>query len=215
MEYLIRFQNTGTDTVYSVEIRDTLSKWLDPTTVQAGAGSHPYDFEVYDDGIILFRIPNTVLYPAGSVGDNESSGFVHFRVSQKPTTPCDTLIVNRAAIFFNNHNPFVTNQVHHRVCNDTLFNITIKTTEIQWPNAGIEVFPNPFLEFADFKISGVANRGGYRLELFDALGRQVFTNSYEFPEFRLHRYQLTPGVFFYRLSTNGGEPIASGKLIAD
>lgn len=213
LEYLIQFQNTGTDTVFSVEIRDTLSKWLDPTTVKAGAGSAPYDFEIYDGGIVLFRIPNTVLYPVGSVGDGPSSGFVHFRVSQKPITPCDTLIINRAAIFLNDQNPIVTNEVTRKVCNDILHFITVKSVDIEMPGAEVLVFPNPFVEYADFKITGVQAKN-YTFELFDVQGKRVLTNSFNHPDFRLHRYQLSPGVFFYRLSANG-KPVASGKLIAE
>ena len=42
IDYLIRFQNTGTDTAFTVVIRDTLSPFLDPSTVRPGAASHPY-----------------------------------------------------------------------------------------------------------------------------------------------------------------------------
>ncbi len=36
IEYHIRFQNTGTDTAFKVEIRDTLSEFLDPSSMNSG-----------------------------------------------------------------------------------------------------------------------------------------------------------------------------------
>ncbi|MCB0596179.1 MAG: hypothetical protein KDD28_18975, partial [Phaeodactylibacter sp.] len=37
IEYHIRFQNTGTDTAFTVVVRDTLSEWLAPASVKPGA----------------------------------------------------------------------------------------------------------------------------------------------------------------------------------
>ncbi len=212
LEYLIQFQNTGTDTVHSVEVRDTLSPWLDPTTVRAGAGSAPFDFEVYDGGIVLFRIPQTDLFPVGSAGGGPSSGYVHFRVSQKPITPCDTTITNRAAIYFDNKNPVTTNEVRRKVCHDITHFVTVTTNMPTWPGAKVEVFPNPFTEFANFQIKEV-NAKRYTFEVFDAAGKRVLTNTHKHPDFRLDWYQLSPGVFFYRLSADG-KPVASGKVVA-
>ena len=42
IEYHIDFQNTGTDTAYTVVIRDTLSPQLDLLSLRPGASSHPY-----------------------------------------------------------------------------------------------------------------------------------------------------------------------------
>ncbi|MEZ4956293.1 MAG: hypothetical protein R2825_22230 [Saprospiraceae bacterium] len=47
IEYLIRFQNTGTDTALTVVIRDTLSPYLDPTSIEMGGGSHAFRYEIY------------------------------------------------------------------------------------------------------------------------------------------------------------------------
>ncbi|MBK6995567.1 MAG: SprB repeat-containing protein [Lewinellaceae bacterium] len=56
IEYLIRFQNTGTDTAFTVQIVDTLSAWLDPATIRFGASSHPYRYDLNGEGsCISFR----------------------------------------------------------------------------------------------------------------------------------------------------------------
>jgi hypothetical protein len=46
IDYTIRFQNTGTDTAFTVVITDTLTSILDPATIQWGAASHAHLREV-------------------------------------------------------------------------------------------------------------------------------------------------------------------------
>ncbi len=52
MEYLIRFQNTGTDTAFTVVIRDTLSIDFDIFSVESGVASHAYDFEIFTPRVL-------------------------------------------------------------------------------------------------------------------------------------------------------------------
>ena len=46
LQYLIRFQNTGNDTAFTVIIVDTLSSELDMSTFQVGNSSHPFIMKV-------------------------------------------------------------------------------------------------------------------------------------------------------------------------
>ena len=43
LDYSIQFQNTGTDTAFTVVVTDTLGTNLDMGTFQQGLGSHPFD----------------------------------------------------------------------------------------------------------------------------------------------------------------------------
>ncbi|MCC7507055.1 MAG: T9SS type A sorting domain-containing protein [Saprospiraceae bacterium] len=207
LEFLIRFQNTGTDTVHQVIIRDTLSAWLDPTTVLPGTSSHPYDFDLYGNGIVQFTIPNLNLLP----GSSGSEGYVKFRVSQQPNLPCGTQIFNTAAITFDFSAPVLTNQTFNTVCPDSLFLPVVATKEIDYPGADVKVYPNPFMQSATFEITGVVAKT-FRLELYDAQGRLVFNQFYSHSTFQLFRPQLPPGAFYYRLAADG-RPVASGKII--
>jgi len=73
LEYLIRFQNTGTDTAFNVVIRDTLANWLDPLTVRIGASSHDYRFELAGEGVLIFDFQN-ILLPDSNVNEPLSHG---------------------------------------------------------------------------------------------------------------------------------------------
>jgi hypothetical protein len=208
LEFLIQFQNTGTDTVHQVIIRDTLSPFLDPATVHPGAASHPYDFDVYGNGIVQFTLLNPNLLPQGS---SANEGYVKFRVSQKPEVPCKTTIFNSAAIYFDFNAPVLTNQTYHTVCDQDSF-LFVPVIDPHFPNADVKVYPNPFDESTNFEISGVQSPG-FRLELYDLMGRNIFNQYYPSPTFRLYRHHLPAGMLFYRLTSEKGRPVASGKLL--
>ena len=84
INYRIRFQNTGSDTAFTVVVLDTLSEFLDYTSVIPGASSHPYTFH-HEDNKLEFRFNNIDLVQK-SLNEPASIGFVEFKVKQKPST---------------------------------------------------------------------------------------------------------------------------------
>ena len=54
IEYLIRFQNTGTDTAFTVVVEDVLSPHLELTSIRLGASSHPYNLEIVGSDTLKF-----------------------------------------------------------------------------------------------------------------------------------------------------------------
>jgi len=46
LQYLIRFQNTGTDTAFFVTVKDTFETSLDLKTLEMISSSHPYSFRL-------------------------------------------------------------------------------------------------------------------------------------------------------------------------
>ncbi|MEO6760654.1 MAG: T9SS type A sorting domain-containing protein [Saprospiraceae bacterium] len=207
LDYLIRFTNTGVDTVQQVTIRDTLSAALDPTTVHPGAASHPYQLDIYGNGIVQFTFSNVHLAPDSSANE----GYVRFRVSQKPNLDlCGTTIFNSAAIYFDYNAPEYTNETFHTVCAFDSF-IVVKTVEYYRPTAQLKVYPNPMTDGATFELTGV-NAHIYRLELYDMQGRALSRESFNQPTFQLFRHQLPAGLILYRLTADG-QPVAAGKLL--
>lgn len=122
LEYLIRFQNTGTDTAFRVVIRDTLSPFLDVASVQPGASSHNYQFEIIADNILKFTF-DPIMLPDSNVNEPASHGFVQFTAQQKsmPENKPETRIENTAAIYFDYNAPVFTNEVFHTVAGPASF----------------------------------------------------------------------------------------------
>ena len=114
MEYLIRFQNTGTDTAFLVVIRDTISPFLDPATVRPGASSHPYTWSLMNNGSLKFTFENIML-PDSNINEAASHGFIKFKIQQQPENLPGTTIHNQAGIYFDYNAPVITNQTTHKI----------------------------------------------------------------------------------------------------
>jgi len=87
-------------------IRDTLSEFLDVTSIQQGASSHPYQLEILEYNILKFTFANINLVDSVT-NEPESHGFVSFRISQLDSLPLGTVIHNSAAIFFDYEPPVI------------------------------------------------------------------------------------------------------------
>jgi len=114
IEYRIRFQNTGTDTAFTVVIRDTLSTDLDIFTVKSGASSHNYSFRMYGPRILEWTFDN-ILLPDSFINEPLSNGFISFSVNQVPNLPDGTKITNNAGIYFDYNEPVITNTTNHNI----------------------------------------------------------------------------------------------------
>jgi len=212
--YKVFFKNAGTDTIRRVVIRDTLSPNLNLATLSLGTSSHPYKFELTGNGVLKITFDNIELVPDGSASGTSNWGFVNFRISQKPNNTTNTLITNRAAIYFNYTAPVQTNEVRHVVDSFPRFVVlTVDTDDQPLPGVKIKVSPNPFTESVKFEIEA---EGRVFKELtfnvYDAVGRQINTQTFSGNQFMYYRDQLTPGIYFYRLESEG-QLLNSGKLL--
>lgn len=210
IEYLIRFQNTGTAPAYQVEIRDTLPvKWLDPATVRPGASSHEYVWDMQGNGVVVFRFPGIVL-PDSAANFDASQGFVKFRVSQRKDVPLGTKIENTAAIFFDFNPPIITNQTLHTVSKNF---ILTKTDGPKTPNLEVKIVPNPARGQVRVQIAGLENEGeNLTFVLYSAVGQSVLNRNFSGANFEFQAGQLPEGVYFYEIRREG-KLAATGKLI--
>lgn len=109
LEYHIRFQNTGTDTAFQVQILDTLPlPQLDLSSLKIGSSSHPFTWELSSTGIISFRFEGIAL-PDSSTNEMASHGFVRFKIHPQVDILPGTTIANRAAIYFDFNEAVITN----------------------------------------------------------------------------------------------------------
>jgi hypothetical protein len=204
LSYRIRFQNTGTDTAFTVIIRDTLSPWLDPATVRPEASSHPFTWNFSEGNTLKFVFDNFLL-PDSTTNEPGSNGYVLFRISPRKDLPLGTVIHNRAAIYFDFNLPVITNETFHTLGRDF---ILVDTDTPQPGEPGVEVFPNPFREATSFRF-GRDIRG--ILSLYTAQGQLVRQEPVNGPALRFQARGLTPGVYVFDIRENG-RVLAQGKM---
>src|SRR5690606_16653903 len=112
IDYLIQFQNTGTDTAFTVIIRDTLDTDFNIFSVQSGVSSHPYTFRMYGPRVLEWKFSN-ILLPDSTTDEPGSHGYVIFSVDQNLNLVNGTELNNTADIYFDFNAPIITNTTSH------------------------------------------------------------------------------------------------------
>ena len=115
LRYLIRCQNTGTDTAFNIYIRDTLDPNLDINTLQVVDASHAYQLSVSGPGYVQFTFPNVLLVDS-TTNEPDSHGHIEYTIETKSNLPLGTQIDNTAHIYFDFNAPVVTNTVSSIIC---------------------------------------------------------------------------------------------------
>ncbi len=206
LEYLIRFQNTGTDTAFNVIVLDTLSSLLNVGSFRLGASSHPVDFEMTGNGVAIFKF-NNIMLPDSNVNESASHGFVQFKIAQEQDLSNGTVIENEASIFFDFNEPIITNTAFHTIGENF---VTVNTQKIFLSNLAVRTFPNPFKEMVNFEIEG-AQFQSIQLNVYDLTGRLIRTSTHAENKFSFFRNQLLSGMYVYTL-VGDGAMISSGKI---
>jgi uncharacterized repeat protein (TIGR01451 family) len=109
--YRIRFQNTGTDTAFEIQLRDTLTARLDAASVEFITSSHSCRFFIHNGNILVWKFANIML-PSKQENEPASNGYVYFRVKAAKGLTIGDSILNRAAIYFDYNLPVITNTQH-------------------------------------------------------------------------------------------------------
>jgi uncharacterized repeat protein (TIGR01451 family) len=211
LTYRIRFQNTGTDTAFTVVVRDTLSPWLDPATLRVGAASHLYEFNLSGAGILTFTFSNIAL-PDSNINEPASHGFVQFFIEQKTTIPLGSVLENRAGIYFDFNPVVLTNTVWHTV--DTGFlKVYVGTDEPSNEESALSIFPNPAGEVVWVNLPPDAHFvPGGRLFLFDVFGKKVLEKSVTGGAVEIRRGTLPVGMYWVEYTGERGRKWR-GKVI--
>ena len=108
LEYLIQFQNTGTDTATTVVIRDQLSEYLNWASLDVISVSHNYQLDVTAQGELIFTFEDINL-PDSNVNFLGSQGYVKFTIDINNGVTIPAVIENTAEIYFDANPPIYTN----------------------------------------------------------------------------------------------------------
>jgi hypothetical protein len=147
IDYVIRFQNTGTDTAFTVVVVDTLEADLDMATYEQGAASHPFTVSFLPDRAVEWRFAN-ILLPDSNTNEALSHGAVSFRIRPALPLAVGTVLSNAADIFVDFNAPIRTNTSE-----------LVAAVSTGWQAQGQgqgQVFPNPAQDHITLSASGTA-----------------------------------------------------------
>ena len=209
LDYTVRFQNTGTDTAFNVYILDTLSHYLNPASLQMGASSHAYTWEMLPNNVLKVSF-NNIMLPDSNVNEPESNGFFKYRIEQQQGNVLGTVIENRAAIYFDANLPVITNTTFHTIGEDFIASV-VSVEKVSSDNSKLnfELFPNPTKGHVNIILPGLTTQ---KLLLTDVLGRvlrEVNVDGLVAYEIDLSSYPS--GTYFWTLGT--GKSLMARKLV--
>lgn len=134
IDYRIRFQNTGTDTAFTVVLTDTISPLLDLATFEQGVASHPFTVAFKPGRVVEWRFDD-ILLPDSNVNEAASHGLLSFRIRPVQGLMAGAELRNNADIFFDLNPPIRTNDA--MLITDFFSSATPTDEEL------LQIFPNP------------------------------------------------------------------------
>ncbi|MCC6727554.1 MAG: T9SS type A sorting domain-containing protein, partial [Saprospiraceae bacterium] len=197
--FTIRFQNTGNDTAFMVELRDTFDADLDLTSFRVLQTSHSMATFIGENGEIRFLFEN-ILLPDSTTNEPASHGFVQYSVRAKSGLPEPVQIENTAFIYFDSNPPIVTNTTMNQLVEE------FPIDNVGEQPANLSLFwlqPNPASEVVNLIVEGLLDYPAM-LILKDLTGRIVFEQalSQSCQPCLIELGQLTPGVYIATLISN-------------
>jgi uncharacterized repeat protein (TIGR01451 family) len=206
IEYQINFQNEGSDTAFTVVLRDTIDRNFNLTTLALGASSHKYSFSIEDKNTLKVTFDNINL-TTKKQNETLSQGFVRYRIAQNLNVPLGTALKNRAGIYFDFNKPIMTNTVTHTIGKN--FVKTVAVPDKENSAIAVSVYPNPFREYTIFELQNTDNQF-FTLRIYNQTGQLIHQKQSSSNQILFNEH-LSKGVYFYTIEQNGKK--ANGKLL--
>ncbi|MEO8150101.1 MAG: hypothetical protein ABI723_20860, partial [Bacteroidia bacterium] len=115
LDYIIRFQNTGNDTAFSVRVLDNIPTDLDITSFQLIASSHSYKLTYEAHSRLMTFAFDNILLPDSNINELGSHGFIRYRIKPVTSLKAGDTIKNNAFIYFDNNTPVQTNEAQTKI----------------------------------------------------------------------------------------------------
>lgn len=207
LQYLIRFQNTGNDTAFTITVTDTLDANLDLASLRFVGSSHTITSQELNGRVLSFTFDNIQL-PDSVVDEPSSHGYVVFTIRTTDGIPNLTPVYNSANIYFDQNAPVITNTTM-----TTFTDFILGLNEIK--NGDALLFPNPI--HASGKVSINSNTTSEQsITLIDLAGRVTYRNEHlKGNTFYLNIDQLANGIYFARIADKSTGEIVNTKIVIE
>lgn len=194
LEYLVRFQNTGTYLAERVVITDTLSADLRWDTFRFLESSHPCHWYV-SEGVAHF-VFNDIMLPDSNANEPESHGHVRFKIRPRVGMVVGESVTNIANIYFDFNEPVITDPC--------LFAVEVPTSIGRTAMNGVTLHPNPTDHVLNI---GSPDDRRYTAEILTMDGRTVSELGTWRSKAAIPVSSLTPGSYLLRLIADDKEQI--------
>ncbi|MCX6210274.1 MAG: LamG domain-containing protein, partial [Bacteroidetes bacterium] len=203
IDYIIRFENTGTDTAFKVIVTDELSNFLDYNTLQLTSLSHPCNIQVKDNKVSF--VFNDIKLPHNAIDKIACYGYISFRVKPNLIAVNGTNILNTASIYFDYNLPIVTNTAVTKIKDPVVTPLKFISYDLKIANNSAE---NKIAVANFWKTSNELNVHHFNVQRsfngrdFTSIGEVValnkINNDYSFIDL-VANSNTTPAIIYYRI----------------
>ncbi len=165
LTYRIRFQNTGTDTAFTVVVRDTLDQDLNIPSFKLKGTSHQVAYTLSGEGMLEFTFDN-ILLPDSNINEPLSHGYIEYTIKRRSDVAMGTKFTNAASIYFDFNPP-----IHTNTTLNTLYEGTVSTGMVD-PLA-LSIWPNPSVAGSRLTFM-LPEPAPAELQIHDLQGRLVY-----------------------------------------
>ncbi len=194
LDYLIRFQNTGNDTAFTVKILNPIdTNKLDISTIEFVNASHPVNLSwINYQRNMEFKFDNILLVDS-NMNEPLSHGFVQYRIKPKTNLIVGDIIKNQAAIYFDFNEPVITNFA------ETIIILPTGLSSASSSNKLI-VFPNP--TESKINIQGIPlTNGKASISILDIYGKQILEQTINESSTEIEISKLASGLYLIQAGT--------------
>lgn len=194
LTYTIHFQNTGTDTAFTVILVDTLSDLLNVSTFVLEAMSHACTYVISGNGIIEFTFRNIFLPDSGTnfIG---SCGFVKYSIKPHVGLNNGMTIENTAHIVFDFNVPVITNTTQTPIG-------VLGVDENNSLHNSFFLFPNPTT--SSITLSNFNPAHSYSISIKNILGNTIISQTTKGKERASINVAILPsGIYFVTVESDG------------
>ncbi|NJC25772.1 DUF7619 domain-containing protein [Neolewinella antarctica] len=201
LTYELHYQNTGTDTAFTVVIRDTLPVELDIATIDFGTSSHDYRVRIDSGRVLIFTFDNILLVDSFT-NVTGSMGVVKYKINHVTTLERGDQFRNRAGIYFDFNDPVITEYARTRIEPlPSLFSSL--TDDLRDAAIKIELFPNPVGAELRVELPELKVNANVSLRTVDVFGRTVGTYAYPGRNQPINVSALPTGPYVLVVESNG------------
>lgn len=197
LNYMIRFENTGNDTAYTVIVYDTLDLNLNLSTFKVLGSSHPVITEISKAGVVAFRFDNIML-PDSKTDKEKGHGFIRFSVEPKKDLKEGDEIKNKAGIVFDKNAPILTNTVFN-----TFTIPVVASVKEKFEKAGF-LYPNPAKDIVYFRTDKESE-----FYVYDFTGKMMLQNKGT----AINTADWNAGFYIFKVVDSKGEIQAIEKVL--
>lgn len=193
VDFVVRFQNTGTAAAVNVVIVDTISPVFDPISLGLLGSSHEMMVNWRPGNVLEFAFP-MIMLPDSGADESASHGYVKFRLKPSADIVVGSSLTNTADIYFDFNPPIRTNTVILDVEEPVGLMEPTKESMVFIPNPATDMvqLATPVIEAVRYEVLGLDGRviraarmegsgrsfiplvglepGSYRLLVFDRHG---------------------------------------------